>query len=73
MTNIWTPASWRQNPVVQMPTYTDKPALEAVEENLSHVPPLVFAGEVRQLKRQLAKVAQGKSFILQGGDCAATS
>lgn len=70
MTNLWTPASWRQNPAVQMPTYPDKEALGKVEQNLAKVPPLVFAGEVRLLKKNLAKVSQGKAFILQGGDCA---
>ncbi|MFV0430608.1 MAG: class II 3-deoxy-7-phosphoheptulonate synthase [Alphaproteobacteria bacterium] len=70
MTNIWTPASWRQKPCVQMPTYPDNEALKKAEEKLSSVPPLIFAGEVRQLKRQLAKVAKGEAFILQGGDCA---
>ena len=53
-----------------MPTYPDPNALETVEKRLSSFPPLVFAGEARALKRQLAQVAEGKSFLLQGGDCA---
>jgi 3-deoxy-7-phosphoheptulonate synthase len=53
-----------------MPTYPDPNALETVEKRLASFPPLVFAGEARALKRQLAQVAEGKSFLLQGGDCA---
>ncbi len=68
--HLWSPASWRQKPVVQMPTYQDQAALKDVQQQLEQVPPLVFAGEVRQLKRQLAKVSNGQAFLLQGGDCA---
>jgi len=53
-----------------MPAYPDAAALAAVEEQLSAFPPLVFAGEARQLKRALGKVAAGEAFLLQGGDCA---
>lgn len=70
MSERWTPASWRQKPVQQMPAYPDAAALAAVEEQLSEFPPLVFAGEARQLKRALGKVAAGEAFLLQGGDCA---
>ncbi len=70
MSKTWTPDSWRQKPIRQVPTYTDEAALKAVEEDLSNFPPLVFAGEARNLKKQLAKVAQGDAFLLQGGDCA---
>ncbi|GHE67221.1 phospho-2-dehydro-3-deoxyheptonate aldolase [Camelimonas fluminis] len=70
MSERWTPASWRQKPVQQMPAYPDAAALAAVEEQLSAFPPLVFAGEARQLKRALGKVAAGEAFLLQGGDCA---
>src|SRR5215213_9857905 len=66
----WTPQSWRQKPVQQVPSYPDGAALLAVEEQLAGFPPLVFAGEARKLKRGLAKVAAGESFLLQGGDCA---
>ena len=69
MSERWTPASWRQKPVQQMPAYPDAAALAAVEEQLSAFPPLVFAGEARQLKRALGKVAAGEAFLLQGGDC----
>ena len=66
----WSPASWRDKPVVQVPDYPDAQALEAVENQLSTFPPLVFAGEARRLKAKLARVAEGEAFLLQGGDCA---
>ncbi len=66
----WTPESWRDRPIRQVPDYPDGSALKAVEERLRGFPPLVFAGEARQLKAQLAKVADGQAFLLQGGDCA---
>ena len=66
----WTPESWRAKPVVQVPDYPDADALAAVEARLATFPPLVFAGEARALKKQLANVAEGKAFLLQGGDCA---
>jgi 3-deoxy-7-phosphoheptulonate synthase len=53
-----------------VPTYSDQAALEAVERDLRNFPPLVFVKEVRDLKEKLAAVAEGKSFLLQGGDCA---
>ena len=66
----WTPQSWREKPIIQVPSYPDADKLSAVEETLRASPPLVFAGEARNLKRALAKVAEGKAFLLQGGDCA---
>ncbi len=66
----WTPDSWRSKETLQMPTYEDITALEQVESELQDLPPLVFAGEARALQRDLAKVAEGKAFLLQGGDCA---
>lgn len=66
----WRPDSWRKRPVVQVPDYPDEEVLKRVEEELSSYPPLVFAGEARHLKAQLADVAEGKAFLLQGGDCA---
>jgi 3-deoxy-7-phosphoheptulonate synthase len=53
-----------------MPDYPDAGALAAVEAQLSRYPPLVFAGEARNLKARLAEVAAGRAFLLQGGDCA---
>ena len=70
MTTNWTPDSWRSFPVVQVPDYQDQAKLKSVEEQLAGYPPLVFAGEARKLKRKLARVAEGKGFLLQGGDCA---
>lgn len=66
----WTPDSWRSKPIKQHPTYPDQNALNQVESTLSEYPPLVFAGEIRSLTRDLAQVAEGKAFLLQGGDCA---
>ena len=70
MKNGWTPASWRQKPIEQAPAYPDVAKLAAVESQLAGFPPLVFAGEARKLKKVLAAVADGKAFLLQGGDCA---
>ena len=66
----WTPDSWRAHKGIQMPAYRDTQALAAVEAQLGQFPPLVFAGEARNLKTDLAKVAAGDAFLLQGGDCA---
>jgi len=66
----WTPQSWRNLPIRQVPEYPDLSALAAVEETLRSYPPLVFAGEARQLRAMLGAVAEGKAFLLQGGDCA---
>ena len=70
MSANWTPKSWRNYPAKQMPDYPDAAALADVEDRLSVFPPLVFAGEARRLKAKLADVANGKAFLLQGGDCA---
>ncbi|MEM8693055.1 MAG: 3-deoxy-7-phosphoheptulonate synthase class II [Pseudomonadota bacterium] len=66
----WRKSDWRQKPRVQMPDYTDQAALNEVEGQLSQYPPLVFAGEARRLKAQLAAASRGEAFLLQGGDCA---
>jgi 3-deoxy-7-phosphoheptulonate synthase len=67
----WRPSSWRAKPAKHMPAdYPDPTALAAVETTLRSYPPLVFAGEARNLKASLAKVARGEAFLLQGGDCA---
>jgi 3-deoxy-7-phosphoheptulonate synthase len=70
MPDRWTPDSWRTRPIMQAPDYPDRAALAEVEKQLSTFPPLVFAGEARQLKRTLGRVAAGEAFLLQGGDCA---
>ncbi|MEO9516024.1 MAG: 3-deoxy-7-phosphoheptulonate synthase class II [Paracoccaceae bacterium] len=66
----WMKSDWRNKPRIQMPDYTDAVALQAVEAQLSQYPPLVFAGEARRLKTQLAAASRGEAFLLQGGDCA---
>ena len=66
----WSPGSWRSKPALQMPNYPVQKDLETVEERLGSYPPLVFAGEARALKEQLARVSRGEAFLMQGGDCA---
>ncbi len=66
----WQPNSWRSKPILQQPTYQDQQHLKQVEDTLSTYPPLVFAAETRSLFKQLGDVAEGKGFLLQGGDCA---
>ena len=66
----WHKSDWRMKPRVQMPEYTDAEKLAEVEARLSKYPPLVFAGEARKLRAQLAKASRGEAFLLQGGDCA---
>ena len=66
----WTPESWHAKPAAKMPEYPDQKKLAEVETRLKRFPPLVFAGEARSLKKALAQVADGKAFLLQGGDCA---
>src|ERR1700723_2107340 len=66
----WTPDSWRNCPIRQVPSYPDEAKLAAMEARLTRFPPLVFAGEARRLKAQLGLAASGQAFVLQGGDCA---
>ena len=66
----WTKGDWRGKPRVQMPDYPDADALRDVEARLAKYPPLVFAGEARTLRRDLAAAGRGEAFLLQGGDCA---
>jgi len=70
MVERWTPESWRSKPIQQMPEYPDRQALADIEQQLATFPPLVFAGEARNLTKALARVASGQAFLLQGGDCA---
>lgn len=70
MTNNWTPESWKGFPALHQPTWPDPAELEQVEKALSSLPPLVFAGEARSLKAELARVSNGEAFVLQAGDCA---
>ena len=50
----WSPNSWRTKPISQVPAYPDLDALKGTEAQLASFPPLVFAGEARKLKKQLA-------------------
>ncbi len=70
MTKAWAPDTWRDKPAKQLPDYPDESSLKGAESALAALPPLVFAGEARRLKKQLAEVVAGKAFVLQGGDCA---
>jgi 3-deoxy-7-phosphoheptulonate synthase len=67
---VWTPQSWRDCKASQLPKYSDLKKVAEVEAKLAGYPPLVFAGEARTLKARLADVAEGRAFLLQGGDCA---
>lgn len=66
----WEKNSWRNFRALQQPNYQDKEKLNKITNRISSLPPLVFAGEVRSLKKELARAARGESFLLQGGDCA---
>ncbi len=66
----WSPESWRTKPACQLPSYPDAAHLAEVEARLRRYPPLVFAGEARRLRAALAEAAEGRAFVLQGGDCA---
>ncbi|MFC3715116.1 class II 3-deoxy-7-phosphoheptulonate synthase [Luteimonas soli] len=66
----WTPASWRERPAMQLPTYPDQDVLAGVQDELRALPPLVTSWEITALKQQLADAQEGRRFLLQGGDCA---
>ncbi len=66
----WAPDSWTRHEARQLPDYPDAAALDVATDQLATFPPLVFAGEARNLTASLAEVAAGKAFLLQGGDCA---
>ncbi len=70
MQKNWKPDSWRSKTALQLPVYKDVGKVKAAEDELSNLPPLVFAGEARDLQKSLGQVALGKAFLLQGGDCA---
>ncbi len=72
MTNIkesWSKSSWQKLTALQQPSWPDKVELDRVLQTLNTLPPLVFAGEIRDLKANLAKAVKGDAFLLQGGDC----
>ena len=66
----WTPSSWRDRHAEQQPDWPDEAVLDATLKTLSSFPPLVFAGEARELTGSLGRVADGQAFLLQAGDCA---
>lgn len=68
-TEQWTKSSWKAFPALQQPNWPDQVAVDKVLAELSTLPPLVFAGEIRSLKALLAKAVTGEAFLLQGGDC----
>src|SRR5680860_577406 len=70
MAQQWTPSSWQERPSVQQPSWPDTATLDRVLKELSTYPPLVFAGEARNLTGALGSVAGGKAFLVQAGDCA---
>jgi 3-deoxy-7-phosphoheptulonate synthase len=70
MPEHWTPESWRRKPIAQVPQYPDAAKLRTTEAKLGTFPPLISAGQARNLKKSLACVAAGDAFLLQGGDCA---
>ena len=70
MKNNWSPESWKDKPAKQLPEYNDVQKLNKTLETLKGYPPLVFAGECRNLKNDLARASRGEAFVLQGGDCA---
>ena len=65
----WSPAAWRGYPALQQPEWPDTAAVEAALARLKASPPLVFAGEARDLRASLARVQEGRAFLLQAGDC----
>ena len=70
MKHEWTPDSWKKKKALHQPNYIDKKKFDIAIKKMKKLPPLVFAGEVRSLKNELAKCVDGKGFLLQAGDCA---
>lgn len=70
MSQKWHPASWQTQKISQLPEYPNQNELDSVKAHLARLPPLVTAFEIEKLKQELAKAAEGKQFVLQGGDCA---
>ncbi len=66
----WTPDAWRSRTTLQQPTYPDADRLAAAARTLRSLPPLVTSWEIEKLKQQIAEAAEGRRFLLQGGDCA---
>ena len=72
LSQAWSPSSWADRPAGQQPEWPDSAVLEGALKELAAMPPLVFAGESRDLQARLAQVGAGEAFLLQGGDCAET-
>ena len=72
MARKWSPEGWRELPILQQPNWPDAALLDNTEARLKNSPPLVFAGEARNLRAKLADACEGRAFLLQGGDCAAS-
>ena len=72
MSTQWSPKSWQSKTVKQQPTYPDQEQLQGALDRLTKLPPLVTSWEIESLKDQLAEAAEGKAFLLQGGDCSET-
>ena len=70
MDKAWSPNSWREKTVIQMPDYPDSEALREVVGQLGRLPPLVTSWEVERWKDYAAQASRGQAFVLQGGDCA---
>ena len=68
--STWSPASWRERTALHQPVWPDQAEADVVRERIAAMPPLVFAGEARQLRESLAQVSAGRGFLLQAGDCA---
>src|SRR4051794_4726345 len=69
-TSIWSPSSWRERRALHQPGWPDEERAADVRQRLAKMPPLVFAGEARALRAALARVGEGRAFVLQAGDCA---
>lgn len=67
--NAWSKSSWKEFTALQQPLWPEQTEVDRVLADLSQLPPLVFAGEIRALKSLLAKAVKGDAFLLQGGDC----
>src|SRR5262245_43993678 len=68
--STWSPSSWRSRRALHQPDWPDEERAEAARTRMAKMPPLVFAGEARALQAALAKVGEGRAFVLQAGDCA---
>src|SRR5262245_40348591 len=68
--HTWSPTSWQKHAYLQAATYADEDQLNKVVAQLTTLPPLITSGEVKHLKKEIARAGRGEAFMLQGGDCA---